>query len=83
MSTTAITPNNKIKYIIGIDFGHGETSAAYCSIDNDDDPIDLEITPGRKSIPSAICTETTPEGQRIHYIGYQAVNNSGKKDSLV
>ena len=56
MSTTAITPNNKIKYIIGIDFGHGETSAAYCSIDNDDDPIDLEITPGRKSIPSAICT---------------------------
>lgn len=82
MSTTAITPNNKIKYIIGIDFGHGETSAAYCSIDNDDDPIDLEITPGRKSIPSAICTETTPEGQRIHYIGYQAVNNSGKKDSL-
>ena len=28
-----VTPNPKLhEYVIGIDFGHGETSAAYCHL---------------------------------------------------
>lgn len=50
----------KIEYVIGIDLGHGETSAAICpmqwdTLDNQLDPAkDLEMEPNRKVIPSAI-----------------------------
>lgn len=50
----------KIEYVIGIDLGHGETSAAICpmqwdKLDNKLDPAkDLEMEPNRKVIPSAI-----------------------------
>lgn len=51
---------SKIEYILGIDFGHGETSAAICPAQWDksehllDPAKDLEMEPGRKVIPSAI-----------------------------
>lgn len=51
---------SKIEYVIGIDLGHGETSAAICSMQWDklDDQLDaakdLEMEPNRKVIPSAI-----------------------------
>ena len=50
----------KIEYVIGIDLGHGETSAAICpmqwdTLDNQLDAAkDLEMEPNRKVIPSAI-----------------------------
>lgn len=50
----------KIEYVIGIDLGHGETSAALCAMQWDEladrlDPAkDLEMEPNRKVIPSAI-----------------------------
>lgn len=50
----------KIEYVIGIDLGHGETSAAVCSMEWDkldnqlDSAKDLEMEPNRKVIPSAI-----------------------------
>lgn len=49
-----------IEYVIGIDLGHGETSAALCPIQWDteveqlDPATDLELIGGRKVIPSAI-----------------------------
>lgn len=51
---------SKIEYVIGIDLGHGETSAAICPMQWDklDDQLDaakdLEMEPNRKVIPSAI-----------------------------
>lgn len=51
---------NKIEYVIGIDLGHGETSAAICpmqwdKLDDQLDPTkDLEMEPNKKVIPSAI-----------------------------
>lgn len=50
----------KIEYVIGIDLGHGETSAAVCpmqwdKLDNQlEGAKDLEMEPNRKVIPSAI-----------------------------
>ena len=71
----AIVPDkNKHEYIIGIDFGHGETSAAYCSIGwgiaigELKDPIDVDFGSNRKVIPSAI--NIMPDGQV--YIGESA-----------
>lgn len=55
---------NKHEYIIGIDFGHGETSAAIFKIEWDKEAglrdekaedIDLDIAARKKVIPSAIC----------------------------
>ncbi len=51
---------SKIEYVIGIDLGHGETSAAICPLqwDKPHDQVepakDLEMEPNRKVIPSAI-----------------------------
>lgn len=49
------------KYVVGIDFGHGETSAAYCEIPlegnqnhNMGDVKDIDILGKGKTIPSAI-----------------------------
>lgn len=57
----------KIEYVIGIDLGHGETSAAICPMQWDkldtqlDSAKDLEMEPNRKVIPSAITI--TADGQ--------------------
>lgn len=57
---TMANDKSKIEYVIGIDLGHGETSAAICpmqwdKLDDQLDPAkDLEMEPNRKVIPSAI-----------------------------
>lgn len=73
-----VTPDkNKIRYIVGIDFGHGETSAAYCSFDtNTISPVNIELAEGKHSIPTAICQESG-ESAKIT-LGYQAVNAARK-----
>lgn len=60
-----IIPNkSRHQYIIGIDFGHGETSAAICKIEwdkaahlkeNNVEDIDLDSAARKKVIPSSIC----------------------------
>ena len=64
----AITPDrNKHEYVIGIDFGHGETSAAFCPIGWDLASEDLEAVKdidfgaNKKVLPSAINIQ--PDGQ--------------------
>ena len=61
----AITPDkNKHEYVIGIDFGHGETSAAYCAIGWNASKgqlgavKDIEFTGNTKVVPSAISITT-------------------------
>ena len=63
--TWAIMPDkNKHEYIIGIDFGHGETSAAYCPIGWDagkgqlGNVKDIDFGSNTKVIPSAISITT-------------------------
>lgn len=52
--------NKQLEYVIGIDLGHGETSAAICPIQWDEDvdklePVkDLELGNNKKVLPSAI-----------------------------
>lgn len=72
---------NKIEYIIGIDFGHGETSAAYCRIDDLNDPIDIDLSgSGRmKTIPSALFIDKMSKEISI---GDEAVELSGEKEGF-
>ena len=51
-------------YVVGIDFGHGETSAAICPLEweksagqreSKEEDIDMDIAARKKVIPSAIC----------------------------
>ena len=63
--TWAITPDkNKHQYVIGIDLGHGETSAAYCAIGWDaakgqlGNVKDIDFGSNTKVIPSAISITT-------------------------
>lgn len=74
MENKFIVPEKgKIEYVIGIDFGHGETSAAICRIDLNKDPDDIDITgTGKKTIPSTLYIETN-EGQEDVYIGQDAI----------
>lgn len=57
---TAMEKNKNIEYIIGIDLGHGETSAAICPVQWDtpveqlDPAKDLDMGGNKKVIPSAI-----------------------------
>lgn len=64
MSKLIIPDKSKHQYVVGIDFGHGETSAAICEMEWDktagqreNKPMDLDMDRrGRKKvIPSAIC----------------------------
>lgn len=84
MANLIAPDKDKHKYIVGIDFGHGETSAAICPIDLPEDAqyrelsvtdIDLERTAGRKVITSAICYVN--DGIRIgdDAFDYMARNN--------
>ena len=74
-----ILPNDDtIEYIIGIDFGHGETSAAICRVNYQNntfkDPEDIDLTgSGNKAIPSTMFIKEEADGQQTIYIGYQAV----------
>lgn len=79
-TTNGIKVTDKIKYIIGIDFGHGETSAAVCNLDENDNPHDIEFQ-GKYSIPTAIYAEkTTENGNQKFSLGHSAFAkiNSGE-----
>lgn len=75
-----IIPNKTThKYVIGIDFGHGETSAAICELEWDKeagqrelDVLDLDMNcNGRKKvIPSAICVS-----EKGIYVGEEAFSH--------
>lgn len=52
------------KYVVGVDFGHGETSAAICPLEweksagqreSKEEDVDMDIAARKKVIPSAIC----------------------------
>lgn len=75
-SDFVVPQNDRIEYIIGIDFGHGETSAAICRVDNMKDPEDIEIARGQKAIPSVMYIETKAGIENI-YIGGDAVKVYG------
>ena len=81
MKAQFIEPNrNKTEYIIGIDFGHGETSAAYCRIDDRNNPIDIDFTGhGAMTIPSTLFIE---KGNNIVSIGDDAVFQSKEKEGV-
>lgn len=75
-----IIPNKEEhKFVIGIDFGHGETSADICNIQWDDSylklvaPEPIEIFNGVPAIKSVLLIEII-EGQTQYYIGQQAIN---------
>lgn len=68
-----------IEYVIGIDFGHGETSAAISRVDSKDDPEDIVFAGSKqKTIPSAIFIHEDPNGEETVYIGDHAVAEYGK-----
>lgn len=69
---------NRHRYVVGIDFGHGETSAAWCELEWDKSagkresiPHDVELIGNLKVIPSAI--NITPDGRC--YIGKDAFHS--------
>lgn len=75
-----IRPNkNEHKYVIGIDFGHGETSADICNIQWDDSysnlsaPESIEIFNGVQAIKSVLLIESIKNKEQ-YYIGQQAIN---------
>lgn len=79
-----ITPNKEVhKYIIGIDFGHGETSADICNIQWDDNyfhldnPTTIEIFNGQKATKSVLLvengTDINNEPTSTYYVGQQAI----------
>lgn len=65
---------NVIQYVVGIDLGHGETSAAYCPLQWDvpepqwETPTDIEMGNNKKVIPSAVTL--LPDGRA--FIGEKA-----------
>ena len=86
MAKLIIPDKNKHKYIVGIDFGHGETSAAICPIEWDKDAgqrevncqdIDLDISARKKVITSAICH--TIDGSLI---GDEAFDHMSDNDGI-
>lgn len=74
MKELIIPGKDRHEYVIGIDFGHGETSAALCKLDwaAEDAPafgcVDLDLASNSKVIVSAICK--TADGN--YYIGEKA-----------
>lgn len=88
-----VTPNkSKHQYIIGIDFGHGETSADICNIQWDDNylslsaPEPIEIFNGQHATKSALLIV---EGLDInnrptlsYYVGQQAIEKYGNRFRL-
>lgn len=76
---------DKVEYVIGIDLGHGETSAALCPIQwNEqynqlDDATDLEMGYNKKTLPSAI----TLLNDGSAHIGEEAFNPDFLKQAKV
>lgn len=60
------------KYVIGIDFGHGETSATIACI-HSNELKDVDLGCGNKNIPSAILIREN-NGEREVYIGHYAIS---------
>lgn len=82
----AIVPDkNRHEYVIGIDFGHGETSAAFCPIGWNLAPGDLEAVKdvdfgaNRKVLPTAINIQ--PNGQA--FLGEAAFSSERLKKATV
>lgn len=81
----AIVPDkNKHEYVIGIDFGHGETSAAFCPIGWELSPGDLEAVKdidfgNRKVLPTAINIQ--PNNQA--FLGESAFSSERLKKAVV
>lgn len=67
-----VTPDTE--FIIGIDFGHGETSAAFYGIATQD-KTDLDILPGKKVIKSAVAI-LEQEGRESICVGESAIQNA-------
>lgn len=67
-----ITQNTE--FIIGIDFGHGETSASYYDLQNQD-KMDLDILPGLKVVKSAVAV-LEQEGTETISVGDAAIQNA-------
>ena len=65
--------NSNIKYVIGIDFGHGETSAAIARLDTPFEVKDVDMGGGLRSIPSAILIKTY-RGITDTFIGRSAIS---------
>lgn len=82
-----IENKNQYEYIVGIDLGHGETSAAVCPLQWDTpsanlDPVkDLEMGGNKKVMPSAI-TILDDEDEKA-YIGDSAFDPSVLKEATV
>ncbi len=64
MSNLIIPDESRHQYVVGIDFGHGETSAAICELEWDKEAaqregnvldMDMDRKARKKVIPSAIC----------------------------
>ena len=70
---------DKTELIIGIDFGHGETSAALYGL-KDNKQADIDIFPGRKAIKSAVAI-LEQEGQETICVGEDAINEQSRKES--
>lgn len=67
------TINENTEFIIGIDFGHGETSAAYYSLRDENEPKkDIDILPGKPVIPSAVAI-LSQEGVNTICVGAAAI----------
>ena len=65
---------NNTEFIIGIDFGHGETSAAFYNLKTQE-KFDLDILPGHKVIKSAVAI-LEQEGQQTICVGDAAIANA-------
>lgn len=70
-----MTPiTNNTEFIIGIDFGHGETSARFYNLQNEDQE-DIDILPGQKVIKSAVAI-LKQEGVETICIGESAIQKA-------
>lgn len=67
-----VTQNTE--FIIGIDFGHGETSAAFYDLKTQEKK-DLDILPGLKVVKSAVAI-LEQEGKETISIGDAAIQNA-------
>lgn len=65
---------NNTEFIIGIDFGHGETSAAFCDL-RTGECKDIDILPGKDCIKSAVAI-LEQEGKLTICVGETAINNA-------
>lgn len=65
---------NNTEFIIGIDFGHGETSACFYNLQNQEQ-YDIDILPGQKVIKSAVAI-LRQEGVETICVGDSAIQKA-------